>query len=416
LKKIPYAGRVFDKEEISNLIQSANEFQLTNGHFIKEFEEGISEYLGVKHSLMVNSGSSANLLAFMTLTSHELGEKRITRNSEIITIACAFPTTISPIINYGAVPVFVDVDIETVNIKVEDLEKALSLRTKAVFIAHTLGNPFDIKIIQNFCIKNDLWLISDCCDSLGSTYKGKSLEYYGHISTSSFYPAHHITTGQGGAIHTDNDTLYRIAKSFCNWGRDYKCNVCKLDCKRRYDFNDGYDCRYTYSELGYNLQPTEMQAAIGVAQLKKLPEFIEQRQNNKAYLKLSLFLGNSDVKKYLQSQFNNNENADWSPFAFLLTLKENTGFTRNEIVKYLEDNGIETRFMFAGNILRQECFKHLQENIDYRVIGNLENTNYIMDNSFFIGCYPGLKEEDLDYMVETIKNFITQKETNYAAR
>lgn len=403
MRKIHYAGRVYNNEEISNLKQATEEFQLTSGHFIKEFEEGLSDFLNVKYSLMVSSGSSANLLAFMTLTSHELGEKRITRNSEVITTACCFPTTISPIINYGAIPVFVDVNIDTMNINTNELELALTERTRAVFIAHTLGNPFNITTVLDFCKKYNLWLISDCCDSLGSTYKGNSLESYGDISTSSFYPAHHITCGNGGAIHTNNNQLYKIAKSFCNWGRDYKCNECISDCKKRYENN--YDCRYEYNHLGFNLQPTEFQAAIGVAQLKKLNKFIEVRQNN--WNKLRVELDNLYEYFYFQEfkMF-----GIVSPFAFLLTLKSNCNFKRNEIVQYLEDNGIETRFLFAGNILRQKCFSYLQESIDYKVIGNLDNTNYIMDNSFFIGCYPGLEKEDLDYMIQEIKNFIELKE------
>jgi CDP-4-dehydro-6-deoxyglucose reductase, E1 len=399
MKKINYSGRIFDQEEIDNIIQSANEFQLTGGHFIKEFEEGLSDFLGVKHSLMVNSGSSANLLAFMTLTSYELGERRIKRGDEIITIAACFPTTISPIINYGAIPIFVDVELETVNIDVTQLEKALSEKTKAIFIAHTLGNPFNIKEVQDFCSKNNLWLISDCCDSLGSTYMNKSLEYYGDISTSSFYPAHTLTTGQGGAIHTNNSKLFRIAKSFCNWGRDFKCNECKSDCKRRYEF--GYDCRYEYSHFGYNFQPTEMQAAIGVAQLKKLPKFIKKRQENFTKIKFNL--------KEVEELFVQEVEYGTSPFVGLIILRPNITFSRNQIVQYLEKNDIETRFLFAGNILRQECFRYLKKDIDYRVIEDLPNTNYIMDNSFFIGCYPGLTQENLDYIINKIKEFVNEK-------
>lgn len=405
MKKIHYSGRVYDQKEIDNLIQAANEFVLTDSHFIKEFEKKLSSYLGVKYTLMVNSGSSANLLAFMTLTSSELGNKRIEKEDEIITTACCFPTTVSPIINYGCIPVFVDVDIETVNIKVEDLEKVLSPKTKAVFIAHTLGNPFNIDAVQEFCKKNDLWLISDCCDSLGSTYKGRSLESYGDISTSSFYPAHTITTGQGGAIHTNNSELYMIAKSFANWGRDYKCTECKSDCQQRYV--DGYDCRYSYSNFGMNLRPTEFQAAIGVAQLDKLPEFIDKRQLNWMDLKAGL----KELDKYFYFQDLNCERLiDLSPFAFLITLKSNCKFKRQQIVEYLEKDNIETRFLFAGNILKQKCFEDLWEGWDYRVIGDLKNTNYIIDNSFFIGCYPGLNKDDLDYMIEKIKEFINEKE------
>lgn len=406
MEKIHYAGRVFDNKEKLNLIDSALDFQLTDGKYIKEFEKGLSDFLKVKHSLMVNSGSSANLLAFMTLTSQELGERRIKRGDEVITLACCFPTTVSPILNYGAIPVFVDVDLNTVNIDITQLEKAVSEKTKAIFIAHTLGNPFNIQEVQKFCNRHNLWLISDCCDSLGSTYQEKSLESYGDVSTSSFYPAHHLTSGQGGAIHTNNDKLFRIAKSFRNWGRHYRCDVCDPNCKKRYDF--GYDCRYEYSEFGLNLQPTEMQAAIGCAQLKKLPEFIEKRVFNWRYLRIGTSLPRKEIyiENYLKVQTIGINEVDWSPFAFLLTLELNCKFTRNEIVQYLEENGIETRFLFTGNILRQKCFQNLKENIDYRIIGNLDNTNYIMDNSFFIGCYPGLEKSDLNYIIDKISDFI----------
>lgn len=411
MKKIHYAGRVFDNTEKLNLIESALDFQLTDGKHIKQFEKELSSFLDVKYSLMVNSGSSANLLAFMTLTSYELGERRIKRGDEVITLATCFPTTVSPIINYGAMPVFVDVELETVNIDVTQLEKALSNKTKAVFIAHTLGNPFNIEKVQDFCIKYNLWLISDCCDSLGSTYKCKSLESYGDISTSSFYPAHHITTGQGGAVHTNNDLLYRIAKSFCCWGRDFKCNECKNDCEKR--FINNYDCRYSYSHFGYNFQPTEMQASIGCSQLTKLKTFIEKRKENWIYLYTQLCL--RDLNRYFIFQ-NSSSKSIVSPFSFLITLTNvcsNIMFYRTDITQYLEKNGIETRNLFAGNILRQECFRYLKRDIDYRIIGNLENTNHIMDNSFFIGCYPGLEKEDLDYIIEKIQEFIKEKENGH---
>ncbi len=400
-EKIHYAGRVYDEEEIINLVESALDFQLTNGRFIKKFEKKLSNYLNVKYSLMVNSGSSANLLAFMTLTSPQLKNTQIKKGDEIITTAACFPTTIAPIIQYGAVPVFVDVDINNANINTELLENIIknSKKVKAIFIAHTLGIPFELDKIRELCEKYNLWLIADCCDSLGSIYNGKSLESQCDISTSSFFPAHHITCGQGGAIHTNNKKLYMIAKSFSAWGRDFKCMNCKSDCEKRY--NDGYDCRYQYSHLGYNLQPTEMQAAIGLEQLKKLNGFITERSDNWIYLREKL----SKFEKYFYFQeFNIVDTI--SPFAFLITLKAKCKFWRNDLVQFLEKSNIETRFLFAGNILKQKCFQDLKENKDYRVIGSLSNTNYIMNNSFFVGCYPGLTKENLDYIVDKINEFI----------
>lgn len=408
MKKIQYAGRVYDANEIENLIQSANEFQLTEGRFIKEFEKELSSFLDVKYSLMVNSGSSANLLAFMTLTSPLLGNKRIKRGDEIITTVCCFPTTVSPIVNYGCIPVFVDVNLQSANIKVEELEKALSPKTKAIFIAHTLGLPFDIEAVEAFCKKYNLWLISDCCDSLGTRYMSKSLESYGDISTSSFYPAHHITTGQGGAIHTNNSELFKIAKSFAYWGRDFKCLECKPNCEKR--FEDGYDCRYTYSHFGMNLRPTEMQAAIGLAQIKKLPEFIERRFKNWGLLRT--FLNLKGLDKYFRCQDSDDTLRkswiDYSPFACLLTLTSNCEFTRDEIVQFLEKNEIETRPLFAGNILMHQCFSGF-DIPNYRVIGDLDNSTYILDNSFFVGVYPKLDEKDLNFIVEKIKEFVEGK-------
>lgn len=416
--KIHYAGRVYNEEELMLLVESALDFQLTNGRFIKQFEKNLSKYLNVKYSLMVNSGSSANLLAFMTLTSPRLKNRQIKKGDEIITVAAAFPTTISPIINYGAIPVFVDVDINNANIKIEYLEEALSKKTKAIFIAHTLGIPFNINKIQEFCKKHNLWLIADCCDSLGTTYDEKSLESQCDIATSSFYPAHHITCGNGGAIHTNNKKLYMIAKSFAEWGRDYKCVNCKSNCDKRY--KDGYDCRYSYSHLGYNLQPTEMQAAIGLAQLSKLNDFKKMRRNNWIYLFNNL--KNLNNYFYFQTEIqykdiSTNESntaiveiidADISLFTFLITLKPSCKFTRNDIVQFLENNNIETRFMFAGNILKQKCCENLKINEDYRIVGNLTNTNYIMENSFFIGVYPGLTEDNLKYMADKINEFMKE--------
>lgn len=397
--KIHYAGRVFDEKEILNLKQSADEFQLTNGHFIEEFEKKLCNFLDIKYSLFVNSGSSANLLAFMALTSHELGDRRIKRGDEVITVACTFPTTISPILNYGAVPVFCDVDLYTANIRTKDLEKAISEKTKAVFIAHTLGNPFDINIVLEFCKKYNLWLVEDNCDALGSKYLDKYTGTFGHIGTSSFFPAHHICTGQGGATYTNDTQLYKIMKSLRSWGREYKCNICKPDCNKR--FKSGYDCRYSYSSFGYNLEATEMQASIGCAQLDKLESFNMKRHHNW-----------NDLKNKLE-EFSDNflfqkatEGSDPSWFCFLITIREDSKIDRNHLIQYLEKNNIETRCLFAGNILKQKCMSYLQENIDYKVIGDLPITNYMMNNSFFIGCYPGIKNSDINYIYNTIKNYI----------
>ena len=411
-KTISYAGRIYDEEELLNLVDSSLEFWLTSGRYTDQFEKNLAQFLNVKYALLVNSGSSANLLAFMSLTSDSLGNRKINRGDEIITVAAGFPTTMSPIIQYGAIPVFLDVQIPTYNIDINDLEKALTNKTKAVMIAHTLGNPFNLKKIKEFCDKNNLWLIEDNCDALGSKYIYNEKEYYtgtiGDIGTSSFYPPHHITMGEGGAVYTNNPELKKILKSMRDWGRDCWCNS-GIDntCKNRFtkQFGElplGYDHKYVYSHFGYNLKVTDMQASIGVAQLKKLPKFIKSRIENWTYLKENL--------KELEDYFilpEAEENSIPSWFGFILTVKDNTKFTRNEIVQYLEDNNIQIRMLFSGNIIKHPCFDDMRKNnYGYRIIGDLKNTNKIMNNTFWIGVYPGLSKNDLDYMILKIKEFI----------
>lgn len=403
--RINYAGRVFDEKEMTNLVDSALEFWLTYGHWSKDFEKGLADYLGVRFSLLVNSGSSANLLAFMTLTSPLLGDRRIKRGDEVITVAAGFPTTIAPIIQYGAVPVFVDVELKTANIDVTRLESALSSKTKAVMLAHTLGNPFDIKAVKAFCEKHNLWLVEDNCDALGSKYDGKFTGTWGDIGTSSFYPPHHMTMGEGGAVYTDNPLLKKIALSIRDWGRDCWCesgvdNTC--GCRFTKQFGKlpvGYDHKYVYSHFGYNLKATDMQAAIGCAQLKKFPSFVEKRKENYE----RLYAGLKDIKSI--SIFRPYPESDPSWFGFLMTVNPDAGFTRNDLAQHLESNNIQTRNLFAGNIVKHPCFETLTEGVDYRIAGSLDNTDTIMNSSLWIGLYPGMGEEKLDYMVETIKAY-----------
>jgi CDP-6-deoxy-D-xylo-4-hexulose-3-dehydrase len=405
---IHYAGRVFDHEEKEMLQKACDEMWLTQGRYTKQFEKGLSDFLGIKYVHFCNSGSSANLLAFMALTSPLLKERRIKRGDEVITVACCFPTTVTPILQYGAIPVFVDIELNSVNIDISQLEKALSNKTKAVMIAHTLGNPFNIEKIVEFCKKNNLYLIEDNCDSLGSKHKNQYTGTFGDIATSSFYPAHHVTTGEGGAIYTNDALLSRIILSMRDWGRDCQCEGgTDNKCGKRFntqhgDLPFGWDHKYTYFSAGYNLKATDLQASIGVAQLKKLKSFIEDRRLN--WLQLYLTLG--ELNNYFMFQRSDLQ-ALPSWFGFLLTLKEGGSFTRNDIVEYLEDNGIQTRMLFAGNIIKQPLFTELKENKDYKVIGNLNNTNYIMNNSFWIGVYPGLSPEDIEYMIYYIKKFVS---------
>ena len=403
--RVNYAGRVFDAAEMINLADAALEFWLTSGRYTKEFEKKLAEHLGVKYALMVNSGSSANLLAFSALTSPLLGERRIKRGDEVITVACAFPTTVAPIIQYGAVPVFVDVEEKSANIAVEELAKALSKKSKAVMIAHTLGNPFNLKAVKEFCDKNGLFLIEDNCDALGSKFDGKYTGTWGDIGTSSFYPPHHLTMGEGGAVYTNDPLLKKAMLSIRDWGRECWCdsgvdNSCGCRFTRQFGkLPKGYDHKYVYSHFGYNLKATDLQAAIGVAQLDKLEGFTAKRKANFA----KLYDGLKDLKE-LQI-FEKYPESDPAWFGFLLTVTKGAKFTRNELTEYLEKNQIQTRNLFAGNLLKHPCFEGFEEGRDYRVIGELPNTDKIMNSSFWVGVYPGMTEEKLNYMIAKIREF-----------
>lgn len=412
--RIAYSGRIYDADEMVNLVDAALEFWLTAGHFVDEFETGLADFLGIKHCSLVNSGSSANLCAFMALTSPKLGERRIQKGDEVIAVAAAFPTTVTPIIQYGAVPVFLDVTIPDYNIDVNKLEEARSDKTKAVFIAHTLGNPFNLQYVKDFCDKYNLWLIEDNCDALGSEYyyngEWRKTGTIGDLSTYSFYPPHHITLGEGGAVCTNNTLLARLVNSFRDWGRDCWCASGVDDtCKHRYtqQFGElpyGYDHKYVYSHFGYNLKSTDMQASVGCAQLKKLSRFVEERKNNWNYLREKL---ESVSDKLILPEKTKDSNPSW--FGFLMTVKEEAGFTRGEITQHLENNNIQTRNLFSGNYIKHPCFDEMRrEKKGYRVIGSLENTERIMNQSFWIGVYPGMNQEKLDYMVETIRKFVEE--------
>ena len=404
--RINYAGRVYDHEEMCNLVDSALEFWLTAGRYAAEFERGLAKFLNVKYCSAVNSGSSANLLAFMSLTSQLLGDRRIKRGDEVITVAAGFPTTVSPLIQFGAIPVFVDVTIPQYNIDVMKLEAALSTRTKAVMIAHTLGNPFDLSTVKKFCDEHNLWLVEDNCDALGSKYVIDGVERLtgtvGDIGTSSFYPPHHMTMGEGGAVYTDNPLLHKIIRSFRDWGRDCACPSGRDNlCGHRFDgqFGElprGYDHKYVYSHFGYNLKVTEMQAAIGCAQLKKLPSFVESRRQH--FDRLLDGLSDLDDKFILPEPC---ENSTPSWFGFLLTCRE--GIERSTVVKYIEDHNVQTRMLFAGNLIKHPCFDELRaEGQGYRVVGTLENTDRIMRDTFWIGLYPGMTDAMIDYMIEIV--------------
>ena len=400
--RINYAGRVYDEKEMLSLVDSALDFWLTAGRFAKQFEEKFAKFLGVKHCILTNSGSSANLLAISTLTSQKLGKRRLKPGDEVITTACGFPTTVNPIIQNNLVPVFLDVDIGTYNIQVDKIEKAITKKTKAIFIAHTLGNPAELDKIMKVVTKYDLFLIEDNCDSLGSKYKEKYTGTFGHISTCSFYPAHHITMGEGGAVLTNDLLLKKILLSFRDWGRDCWCEP-GLDntCGKRFlqQFGDlpfGYDHKYVYSHIGYNLKITDMQASIGVAQLKKLPKFIEARKKNFTYLYNHL---KKYEKYFILPKTTKNSEPGW--FGFPLLVKENAPFTRNDLVNCLEENKIATRMLFGGDLLRQPAYK----DIKYRTDGKLTNTDLVMNNLFWIGVYPGITKEKLNYVAEVMNNF-----------
>lgn len=410
--RIPYASRVYDHEEMVNLVDSALEFWLTAGRYTEQFEREFAKYLGVKYCSLVNSGSSANLNAFMALTSDLLGERKINRGDEVITVAAGFPTTVSPVIQYGAVPVFVDVTIPQYNIDVNMLEKAYSDKTKAVMIAHTLGNPFDLKAVKEFCDRHNLWLIEDNCDALGSKYTIDGEEKFtgtiGDIGTSSFYPPHHMTMGEGGAVYTNHPLLNRIIRSFRDWGRDCVCpsgkdNLCGHRFDKQYgELPLGYDHKYVYSHFGYNLQATDMQAAVGCAQIAKFPGFVERRIHNFNRLREAL-RGMED--KLILPEACPNAKPSW--FGFLITCKE--GVSRNQVVQYVESKGVQTRMLFAGNIIKHPCFDRLrEEQTGYRVAGDLTNTDRIMNDTFWVGVYPGMTDAMIDYMAKTIREACQQ--------
>lgn len=404
--RIPYASRVYDSEEMVNLVDSALEFWLTSGRYTDEFEKEFAKYLGVKFCSLVNSGSSANLLAFMTLTSPLLGDRQINRGDEVITVAAGFPTTVTPMIQYGAVPVFVDVTIPQYNIDVNQLENALSEKTKAVMIAHTLGNPFDLGVVKEFCDKHNLWLVEDNCDALGSEYTLNGKSYLtgtvGDIGTSSFYPPHHMTMGEGGAVYTNNPLLNRISRSFRDWGRDCVCpSGCDNLCGHRFDKQYGqlplgYDHKYVYSHFGYNLKATDMQAAIGCAQIKKFPSFVQRRRANFERLRKALECVGDKLILPMPVE---NSNPSW--FGFCITCRD--GVNREKVVPYIESKGVQTRMLFAGNLVKHPCFDQMRETGEgYRVIGDLANTDKIMNSTFWIGVYPGMTDEMIDYMAKTI--------------
>jgi CDP-6-deoxy-D-xylo-4-hexulose-3-dehydrase len=404
--RVNYAGRVFDEKEMMNLVDSSLDFWLTYGDYSKQFEKKLADYLGVRWTFLVNSGSSANLLAFYALTSPLLKEQQVKRGDEVITVAAGFPTTVAPMVQYGAVPVFVDMELTHFNIDVTQLEAALSPKTKAVMIAHTLGNPFNLLAVKEFCDKHNLWLIEDNCDALGSTYEGKPTGTWGDIGTSSFYPPHHMTMGEGGATYTDNPLLKKIMLSMRDWGRDCWCesgvdNTC--GCRFSQSFGTlpkGYDHKYVYSHFGFNLKVSDMQAAIGVAQLEKFPTFVEKRKEN--FIKL--YEGLSGIDALILNTATPNSDPSW--FGFMITLADGVTFSRNELVEHLENANIQTRNLFAGNMLRHPMFDSMVEGSDYRVIGDLPNTDKIMNDSFWIGLYPGMGDGAIEYMVAKIREFL----------
>ncbi|MDR0971356.1 MAG: lipopolysaccharide biosynthesis protein RfbH [Bacteroidales bacterium] len=401
---IPFAARVFDEEELISLVDASLDFWLTSGRYADRFEREFAEIMQQKYCMLVNSGSSANLLAISALTSPLMGEKKLKKGDEVLTVAAGFPTTINPIIQNGLTPLFVDVELETLNIDVSSLENAISEKTKAIILAHTLGNPFNLDYISSFAKKHNLFLIEDCCDAVGSKYDGKMVGTFSDIATTSFYPAHHITMGEGGGVLTQNGLLRKIIISLRDWGRDCYCNPGKDNsCNHRFDAQYGnlplgYDHKYVYSHIGYNLKLTDMQAAIGVAQLKKLPSFIEKRKENFS----KIFANLKQYEEYIILP-KATEKSDPSWFGFPFSVRENKRFNRKDLAKYLEEKKILTRQLFAGNITKQPAF--INNDINYRVFGELKNTDYIMNNTIFIGVYPGIDDEKLSYIFSVFDNF-----------
>lgn len=399
---VPPSGKVIGETELQYMVDASLDGWLTTGRFNDQFEEELANYIGVKHLITVNSGSSANLVAFSTLTSPKLGPRAIQKGDEVIGVAAGFPTTVNPIVQFGAIPVFVDVDSETHNIDADLIEAAISPKTKAIMLAHTLGNPFNLEKVKAICEKHHLWLIEDCCDALGATYNGQHVGTFGDIATCSFYPAHHITMGEGGAVFTNDSKLAVIAESFRDWGRDCYCKPgCDNTCGTRFNMQlgslpQGYDHKYTYSHLGYNLKISDMQAACGLAQLKRLPEFVEKRNANFDYLSKRL----ASLTDYIDlTKPTANSTPSW--FGFPITVKESAGINRVDLTKYLDQYKIGTRLLFAGNLIRQPYF----EGIEYRVVGSLENTDKTMNQTLWLGIYPGLDKPQLDYIAEKLEEF-----------
>ena len=397
---VAVAGRVFDAADVQSLVDSSLDFWLTAGRFSRQFEREFAKFFNLRHSILVNSGSSANLIALTCLTSPSLRERQLKPGDEVITVATGFPTTVNPIIQNNLVPVFLDVDIPTYNIDVSQLDEALSNKTRAVMVAHTLGNPYNLEAVTAFCKKHNLWLVEDCCDAVGATYNGKLVGTFGDVATVSFYPAHHITMGEGGAVLTDQPRLKTLLESFRDWGRDCWCEPGKDNtCGKRFDWQlgdlpHGYDHKYTYSHIGYNLKVSDMQAAVGVTQLKKVNSFIEKRRENFSYLKEQL----ADLQEFLfLPEATPNSEPSW--FGFPIFVRENAPFTRDELVHWLNDHKIGTRLLFGGNLLRQPAYR----NINHRVVGDLKRSNDVMNRVFWIGVYPGLTQPMLNYVVETIK-------------
>jgi len=404
---VRYAGRVFDEKELKSLVDASLDFWLTEGRYADEFQAGFADYVGIEYAILTNSGSSANLLALTSLTSSLLGERRLKPGDEVIAVAAGFPTTLNPILQNGMIPVFVDVELGTYNVKAEEVKKAVSPKTRAIFLAHTLGNPYDLDTIMEIVEGHNLWLIEDCCDALGATFRERMVGTYGHVATCSFYPAHHITTGEGGMVFTDNDVIAKALMSFRDWGRDCYCKGSENNtCGRRFSgeygaLPEGYDHKYVYSHIGYNLKPTDMQAAIGVEQLKKLPSFVEKRRENfrlweKGFQKWKSF--------FILPKATANSNPSW--FAYPVTVKPDAGFSKVELTSYLASKEIETRNMFGGNLLNQPAYL----GIPRRVSGSLENTGTIMRNTFFLGTYPGLSEAIIDYCLEIIEDYLESKQ------
>ena len=411
--RISYASRVFDEKEMCALTDAMLDFWLTTGRFSEQFEKEFAQWIGVKYAHLVNSGSSANLIAFSVLTAPELGERQIKRGDEVITVACAFPTTVAPVLQYGAVPVFVDVTVPQYNIDVTQLEKALSSKTKAVILAHTLGNPFDLKTVKAFCEKHNLWLIEDNCDALGTQYTIDGVTKYtgtwGDIGTSSFYPPHHMTMGEGGCVYTDNPLLHRLILSYRDWGRDCICPSGHDNfCGHRFDgqhgrLPEGYDHKYVYSHFGYNLKVTDMQAAIGCEQLKKFSVFIERRRHN--WERLHKALEGVQDKLILPKPA---ENSRPSWFGFLISVKPESALDRNKVTRKIEEYNIQTRLLFSGNLIKHPCFDQIRGTDVYRVVGVLDNTEFIMNNTFWVGVYPGMTDEMIDYMAKVIRDAVNK--------